>query len=81
MLQTPSLAVSQVMKEIINMASIAMKNFNSSIRMMTTQSLDGIEEFRTNEKELNFLNQKLVEYVVKLSGSRGLSRIPEAFRT
>ncbi|MBQ1827378.1 MAG: Na/Pi cotransporter family protein [Erysipelotrichaceae bacterium] len=79
MLQTPSLAVSQVMKEIINMASIAMKNFNSSIRMMTTQSLDGIEEFRTNEKELNFLNQKLVEYVVKLSGSRGLSRKDHRF--
>ena len=73
MLKSPAMAVSQVMKEIINMAAIAMKNFNSSIKMITTQDFSKLEEFKINEKELNFLNQKLVEYVVKLSATEGLS--------
>ena len=73
MLKSPTLAVSQVSKEIVNMAEIAMKNFNTSIKMITTQDFSDLEEFRANEKELNFLNQKLVGYVVKLSGTDGLS--------
>ena len=73
MLRSPSVAVSQVTKEIVNMAAIAMKNFNTSIKMMTTQDFSGMEEFRANERELNFLNQKLVGFVVKLSGTDGLS--------
>ncbi len=79
MLKSPSLAVSQVKKEIVNMAAIAMNNFNASIRMLTTQDLSNLEEFQRNERELNFLNQKLVEYVVKLSGSGSLSRKDERF--
>ena len=74
MMRSPSVAVSQVNKEIINMAAIAMKNFNSSIHMITTQDFSGLADFQANEKELNFLNQKLVEYVVKLSGTDGLSQ-------
>ncbi len=74
MMRSPSVAVSQVNKEIVNMAAIAMQNFNASIKMMTTQDFSGMEEFRANERELNFLNQKLVEYVVKLSGTDGLSQ-------
>ncbi|MBQ1877725.1 MAG: Na/Pi cotransporter family protein [Erysipelotrichaceae bacterium] len=74
MMRSPSVAVSQVNKEIVNMAAIAMKNFNSSIHMITTQDFTGLEDFQANERELNFLNQKLVEYVVKLSGTDGLSQ-------
>ncbi|MBR0384955.1 MAG: Na/Pi cotransporter family protein [Erysipelotrichaceae bacterium] len=79
MLKSPSLAVFQVMKEIVNMAAIAMKNFNTSITMITKQDFTTLEEFRANEKELNFLNQKLVEYVVKLSATSGLSRKDHRF--
>ncbi len=79
MLKSPSLAVFQVMKEIINMADIAMKNFNTAITMITKQDFSTLEEFRANEKELNFLNQKLVEYVVKLSSASGLSRKDHRF--
>ncbi len=79
MLKSPSLAVFQVMKEIINMADIAMKNFNTAITMITKQDFSTLEEFQANEKELNFLNQKLVEYVVKLSSASGLSRKDHRF--
>ena len=79
MLRSPSLAVSQVMKEIVNMTQIAMRNFNTSINMVKTQNFSAMEEFRANEKELNFLNRKLVEYVVKLSSTPGLSKKDEIF--
>ena len=79
MLRSPSLAVSQVMKEIVNMTQIAMKNFNTSINMVKTQDFSRMEEFKANEKELNFLNRRLVEYVVKLSSTPGLSQKDEIF--
>ena len=74
MLSTPAIAVSQVKKEIVNMARIAMENFNDSIASIIDLKTDNIKKFRNNEKELNFLNQGLVEYVVKLSGLSNMSR-------
>ena len=74
MLSTPAIAVSQVKKEIINMAGIAMENFNDSIASIIDLKTDNIKKFRNNEKELNFLNQGLVEYVVKLSSLSNMSR-------
>ena len=74
MLMTPAIAVSQVKKEIINMASIAMRNFNDSIRSFVEQNIADKKAFADNEKELNFLNKSLVEYIVKLTGSNNISR-------
>ena len=74
MLTTPSLAVQQVKKEIINMARIAMENFNTAMHIIRTQDYKDLEKFRDNEKELNFLNKNLVEIIVKLTGSNNLSK-------
>ena len=74
MLKTPVIAVSQVRKEIVNMARIAMENFNDAIASILNQIVADPEKFRNNENELNFLNRSLVEYIVKLTGSNNISR-------
>lgn len=74
MLKTPVIAVSQVRKEIVNMARIAMENFNDAIASILSQKVADPEKFRNNENELNFLNRSLVEYIVKLTGSNNISR-------
>ena len=74
MLSTPSVAVHQIKKEIINMAGIAIENFNIAMHIIKTQDYKDHEKFINNEKELNFLNKNLVEIIVKLTGSKHISR-------
>ena len=74
MLSTPSVAVSQVKKEIINMSKIAIDNFNTSIDIITSLDFSKKQDLLNNEDELNFLNRNLVSFIVKLTGSNGISR-------
>ena len=74
MLKTPAIAVSQVKKEIVNMAEIAIHNFNISISSFISMNLDNINAFASNEKELNYLNKSLVEFVVKLTSKKNISK-------
>lgn len=67
MLKTPPIAVRQTKSEIINMASIAMRNFNRSLDIITTLDYSEIDKFRIDEHELNFLNREIVNFVVNLS--------------
>lgn len=68
MLKTPPIAVQQVKNEIVNMAGIAMHNFSISCDIICNLDYKDIEQFRQNEKELNFLNKEIVRFLVKLSG-------------
>jgi len=74
MLKTPPVAVQQTKAEIVNMASIAIKNFNMSLDIICTQDFSRVEEFKQNEKELDFLNVSLIDFVVKLSDQQRLSQ-------
>lgn len=74
MLSTPVIAVSQVKKEIINMAKIAISNFNIAIKSITNYDENLIKEFNNNEKELNYLNKNLVEFIVKLTRKSTLNK-------
>ncbi|MCQ2147592.1 MAG: Na/Pi cotransporter family protein [Bacteroidales bacterium] len=74
MLKTPPVAVQQTKAEIVNMASIAIKNFNMSLDIICTQDFSKVDEFRKNEKELDFLNVSLIDFVVKLSDKQQLSQ-------
>ena len=74
MIETPSVAVEQVKKEIVNMAAIAMENFNYSIAMIRNKDFSKEEQFTENEEELNFLNHSLVEIIVKLTRKSNLSK-------
>lgn len=66
MLSTPVIAVQQVKKEIMNMGDIAMRNFSAAMDMMISGNFATQEQFYKNEEELNFLNKKLVHFLVKL---------------
>lgn len=70
MLTTPPIAVQQTKNEIMNMAKIAMENFNLSYGIVCTLDYSQIEKFRANENELNFLNKELGNFIVKLLRSK-----------
>ncbi len=67
MLSTPPIAVQQTKNEIVNMAEIALHNFDLACDIICTLDYSQIEQFRKNEKELNFLNKEIARFVVKLS--------------
>ncbi len=73
MLKTPPIAVLQTKNEIVNMAALAMRNFNLSLEMVSSLDLGRIDEFRHTEDELDWLNNQIVAFVVDLSGRRGLA--------
>lgn len=66
MLKTPPVAVLQTKNEILNMAKIAITNFEISCDIIKTLDYTRIEEFRKNEHTLNFLNKELVAFIVKI---------------
>ena len=70
MLATPPVAVQQAKNEIVNMAEIAMQNFSLSCRIICTLDFTDIGQFRANEEELNFLNHRIVDFLVKLSDAQ-----------
>ena len=72
MLRTPPLAVSQVKREVLRMADIALSNVDRSLDMATRLDFSEKPAFERSERELNFINKDLIAYVVRLSGRQGL---------
>lgn len=66
MLRTPPLAVQQTKNEILNMAALAIRNFDISIEIICSLNFDKIETFRANENQLDYLDRELVRFIVKL---------------
>lgn len=73
MLRTPPVAVSQVKREILRMADIAMQNTDRSLAMAVDLDFDGKKVFERDERQLNFINRELIAFVVRLSGRSGLA--------
>ncbi len=67
MLKTPPIAVAMVKKEIVKMAEVAIDNYNLSLDIISDLDFKEIERFRANERQLNYINQNLVNILVKLS--------------
>ena len=67
MLKTPPIAVQQTKNEIVNMAEIALHNYDIACNIICTLDYSEIEQFRKNENELNFLNKEIARFVVNLS--------------
>ena len=72
MLRTPPVAVSQVKREILRMADIALENVDRALDMAVQLDFSGKGIFERNERQLNFINRELVGFVIKLSGKSGL---------
>lgn len=67
MLRTPAIAVRQVKLEIQNMATLAMVNYNRSIRIVTRLDQSEQTEFDHCEDQIDWLHHHLVNYVVELN--------------
>ncbi len=72
MLRTPPVAVSQVKREILRMADIALGNVDRALDMAVQLDFSGNRLFERDERQLNFINRELVGFVVRLSGKSGL---------
>lgn len=66
MLKTPPLAVEQTKNEILNMADLAIQNFDISMEIICSLNYEKIEQFRANEDQLDYLDRELVRFIVKL---------------
>lgn len=81
LLSTPPIAVQQTKREIVNMAEMAIDNFNRSLDIITTMDFSEKEQFDKTEKHLNFLNSAIIDFVVKLSKKRQLSELDHNYLT
>lgn len=67
LLSTPPIAVQQTKNEIVNMAELAMHNFDLSCDIICKIDFSEVENFRNNENQLNFLNKEIVKFIIKLT--------------
>jgi len=66
-LETPSVAVVQIIKEIIRMADIARANMKKAIDAILNGDEKLIEEVYADEKAINALERKITEYLLAVS--------------
>jgi len=65
--ETPSIAVGQTVKEVIRMGKIAEENLKTSIDSFINESEDLIKVVYEKEELINYLEREITSYLVKLS--------------
>lgn len=63
----PATAVVEVIKELERMASLAEENLNRAMNALITLDEEDIEEVYEVEKNINFLNHTITDYLVKIN--------------
>lgn len=63
----PATAVVEVIKELERMASLAEENLNRAMSALITLDEEDIEEVYEVEKNINFLNHAITDYLVKIN--------------
>ena len=63
----PATAVVEVVKELERMASLAEENLNRAMDALITLDEEDIEEVYEVEKNINFLNHAITDYLVKIN--------------
>lgn len=63
----PATAVVEVVKELERMASLAEENLNRAMNALITLDEEDIEEVYEVEKNINFLNHAITDYLVKIN--------------
>ena len=66
-LDTPSIAVGQAVKEVGRMAELAQENFNLAIEALLNLDEKNIAKVVNQEQVVNFLNHEITGYLAKLS--------------
>ena len=65
----PATAVVDAVKELDRMASLASENLNRAMKALVTLDEDDINEVYEVEKNINFLNHAITDYLVKVNQS------------
>lgn len=65
----PATAVVDAIKELERMASLASENLNRAMNALITLDEEDIEEVYEVEKNIDFLNQSITDYLVKINQS------------
>lgn len=63
----PATAVVDVMKEVERMANLASENLNRAMNGLITLDHDDIDEVYEVEKNINFLNKSITDYLVRIN--------------
>lgn len=66
LLETPVIAVSQVKKEIIEMADLARSNLDRSLDQLLSGDYSGEEEMKETEVLINLKNKEIAKFLTKL---------------
>lgn len=69
LLQTPSIAEGQVIKETVKMAELAKRNLQMAVDAFVSDDLTKMDEIYQNEQRINTLTEIITEFMVQLSGS------------
>jgi phosphate:Na+ symporter len=73
LLNTPSLAVVQVRKEIENMFDLAKENMLLGIDAIVNVDLSKSKEIESREEEIDYMNTAISDYLIKLSAKATLA--------
>jgi phosphate:Na+ symporter len=68
-LETPSIALGQVMKEVLHMGNLATISYESAVDALQTGNPKSAEKTFKIEKSINSLERDISDYLVKLSNS------------
>lgn len=68
-LETPSIALGQVIKETLHMGNVAKKSYRSAMEAFITGDASKAQEAFNTEKQINLLESEIMEYLVKLSNT------------
>ncbi|WP_053956671.1 Na/Pi cotransporter family protein [Inediibacterium massiliense] len=69
MLETPSIAIVQVIKEILNMGDLVLESYKTSMEAFFAQSEKLADKTFATEKIINRMERQIAEYLVKLSNT------------
>lgn len=66
-LQTPPIAVAQVLKEVLNMGNLARENLDRAMKAVLTLDVSEKEKILKTEEQINFINKGVARYLIKVS--------------
>ena len=67
LLQTPSIAVEQVQREVVHMAALAKDNLGIAVDALLNCDISKNDTLESNERDINTLNKEIAVYLIKIS--------------
>lgn len=72
-LETPSIAILQVIKEILHMGNITYVSYNKSIEAFLKGNVESAKETFELEKVVNHLEHEITDFLIKLSNTKSIT--------